>query len=290
MSLLLRVNLILGAVCLIASLTIIFLSRGLLRENANREVMAQAHLMMEAARSARDYTGNHVEPLLATMMKSKFMPEVVPFFASTQLFEQLRKAYPEYSYKEATLNPTNPSNRAIDWELEIIRHFRDFPADAEWAVEHDGPFGPMLALARPIRVDSNACLVCHSTPGVAPATFREKYGDQHGYGWQLGEIIGSQIVTVPATVPLEAADRMWRGLIVVVIGAFVVIFVAVDAALILLVCRPVAQMSLIADDLSRGARGVEEFEPRGAAEIVALGASFNRMRRSLEKAMKLLNA
>ena len=272
----------------IASLAIIFLSRGLLRDNANREVMAQAHLMMESARSARDYTGNHVEPLLTNLMKSRFVPEVVPFFASTQLFEQLRKTYPDYSYKEATLNPTNPTDRAMDWEVEVIRHFRDHPTEAEWTVEHDGAAGPMLALARPIRVDNGACLVCHSKPAVAPAAFRERYGDLNGYGWQLGEIIGSQIVTVPATVPREAADRLWRDLILVVGGAFVVIFVAVASALILLVCRPVAQMALIADDLSRGARGVEEFEPRGAAEIAALGAAFNRMRRSLEKAMKML--
>lgn len=32
----------------------------------------------------------------------------------------MRKSYPDYSYREATLKPTNLMDRANDWETDII--------------------------------------------------------------------------------------------------------------------------------------------------------------------------
>ena len=43
-----------------------------------------------------------------------------------------------------------------------------------------------------------------------------------------------------------------------------------------------------ADAISTGDMNAPEIEPKGRDEIASLGASFNRMRRSLENAMKLL--
>jgi protein-histidine pros-kinase len=62
----------------------------------------------------------------------------------------------------------------------------------------------------------------------------------------------------------------------------------VDIALVLFVIRPLRRMTAVADAVSMGADNAAEFESRGAGEIVALGAAFNRMRRSLEKAMQML--
>ena len=35
-----------------------------------------------------------------------FLPETIPFYGSTTTFHLLREHYPDYSYKEAALNPT----------------------------------------------------------------------------------------------------------------------------------------------------------------------------------------
>jgi hypothetical protein len=57
-------------------------------------------------------------------------------------------------YKEAALNPTNPRDRAVDWEADIINTFRNHPGAAKELVgERDTPTGRSLYLARPIAED-----------------------------------------------------------------------------------------------------------------------------------------
>jgi protein-histidine pros-kinase len=71
-------------------------------------------------------------------------------------------------------------------------------------------------------------------------------------------------------------------------GIFLVVIVLLNVLLTTLIVRPVRQMSVIADEISTGNMGAPEIEPKGRDEIASLGASFNRMRRSLENAMRLL--
>ncbi len=47
-------------------------------------------------------------------------------------------------------------------------------------------------------------------------------------------------------------------------------------------------MSKIADEISTGNMDAPELKPKGKDVIASLGVSFNRMRRSLENAMKML--
>ena len=74
----------------------------------------------------------------------------MPFYAATQNFK-LRERHPEYTYKEATLNPTNPRDRAADWEGDIIQRFRNDAHAQEVVGERDTPLGKSLYVARPIR-------------------------------------------------------------------------------------------------------------------------------------------
>jgi hypothetical protein len=43
----------------------------------------------------------------------EFFPQSIPFYASTENFNYFRSRYPDYSYKEAALNPTNPRDRTV---------------------------------------------------------------------------------------------------------------------------------------------------------------------------------
>lgn len=290
MSLLLRVNLVLAAVFTVGLAAMALLSRGLLMDSAHREAMNQAELMMHAAAAARDYTSTNVAPRLQEGLRQGFVRETVPAFAAAQIFERLRKELPRYTYKEAALNPTNPEDRAVAWEEDVIRHFRNHAEQIEWTFERDSPEGEMLVLARPIRIQEPSCLLCHSRPETAPAAFRERYGDGNGYGWQLGEIVGSQIVSVPAAVPREIADRLTREFLAVLLATMLAVFAAVDLALVVFVVRPLRRMAAIAEALSKGESSAPSFQTRGATEISALGAAFDRMRRSLEKAMRMLDS
>ena len=82
-----------------------------LMQNAQAEVLQQAKLMMESARATRDYTSGELKPLLKKVAghENQFIPQTVPAYGATQSFNLLRKRYPEYTYKEASLNPDEPA-------------------------------------------------------------------------------------------------------------------------------------------------------------------------------------
>jgi len=64
--------------------------------------------------------------------------------------------FPDYAYKEASLNPTNPADHATDWEADIINTFRNDPALKEFSTVRDTVTGPVLVVARPVNVDDKS--------------------------------------------------------------------------------------------------------------------------------------
>jgi protein-histidine pros-kinase len=54
------------------------------------------------------------------------------------------------------------------------------------------------------------------------------------------------------------------------------------------VIRPVAKLSHMADEISQGKLDTEDLPVTGRDEISVLASSFNRMQRSLARAMKML--
>jgi protein-histidine pros-kinase len=287
MSLLFRINLAFAAVFIAAFAIAGIASRTILEANARREVLAEAGLMMDSALAIREYTANEILPLLGDGVQSEFPPQSVPFYAATQNFLRLRERHPDYTYKEATLNPTNPRDRAADWEADIIQRFRNDVHAREVSGDRDTPMGKALYLARPIRNDAQ-CTRCHSTPAAAPRNLIARYGGDNGFGWQADEIVGAQIVSVPFARAAANADRVFRALMISMAAAFAVAFLLMNAALHLLVVRPVRQIARVADRLSLGDTSAEDFPQGGAAEVASVTRSFNRMRRSLEKALRLL--
>jgi protein-histidine pros-kinase len=249
----------------------------------------QAELMMAGAKATRDYTNDQIKPLLLKNPdhETNFLPQTVPAFSAITIFSALRKNYSDYSYREATLNPTNLVDRAEDWEADIIRYFEDHPSEKQLVNERETPTGRQLYLAKPMRAGAS-CLECHSEPSVAPAAMIRKYGSNNGFGWKLNQVIAAQIVSVPMTVPNGIAEKAYRNLVLFLITVFVVTILALDSALYLLVIRPLHTVSTAADRISRGDTDVEPIEPHGKDEIADVTASFNRMRVSLVKALKML--
>ena len=70
---------------------------------------------------------------------------------------------------------------------------------------------------------------------------------------------------------------------------FAVLFVALNMMLTLLIVQPITQLSMAADQISRGKLDIAELPTKGTDEVSQLGQAFNRMRRSLEKAIALID-
>jgi HAMP domain-containing protein len=260
----------------------------ILRTNALEASRESAKIIMEEASADRTYTSDSIKPLLEQQMKVQFLPHSIPSFSALSIFKIVRQKLPEYTYREPTLNPTNINDRAIDWEADIINGFRDDASRGETMIIRDTPGGQFLVLARPLKASSQACLSCHSTPEAAPATMVALYGSQNGFGWKLGEIVGAQMVSIPLGVPLGRAYQALLWFLLALAGTFLVIIIIVDLLLRALVVKPVAEISEMANKVSMGQLDTPEYVRNSNDEIGSLSQSFNRMRRSLQNAMKML--
>lgn len=284
-----------------------YLFHGSLQKSAREQVLYHAQIMMETALAMRNYTTEQVGPVIRELMAGgsvktddpfgelcarrtaggPFRPQSVPAFAATEVFNYLRKNYPEYFYKEAALNPTNPRNRVADWEEDIIKVFRNRPEVTILDGERMTPVGKSLFLARPMRA-SKSCLACHASPSEAPKNMVALYGPANGFGWKENEIIAAQIVSVPVALPVQMANRAFRDILVSLAAVGLVTLAVLDLLLYFAVVRPVSRFAARADEISKGQLEVEELPVRGRDEISVLAASFNRMHRSLAAAIKML--
>jgi len=288
MKLLLKFNLMFVLVFAAGLAATAWIARDLLRANAEAEVVGNARLLMEKAIASRSFTANQIAPLLQAQMQDTFLPQSVPAFVATEVLGELRKTYPEFSYKEATLNPTNPRDRALEWEADLIEQFRNSTTLNEYVGQRETPVGRSLFIARPIRITNPACLRCHSTPDAAPAPMVAKYGNGNGFGWNMNEVVGAQVVSVPMDVPFARAEKALGVFMSLIVAVFVTIGVVLNVLLWTLVIRPVTRLSALADRVSLGELDAPEFQARSRDEIGVLADSFGRMRKSLVQAMKML--
>lgn len=288
MNLTTKINLILGAAFLLG-LSVVGINSYLLTENnALQQVTDQAELIMQEALAVRSYTVNEIRPLLNQNNDGKFHPQTVPAYSATQTANLVRQSRPNYSYKEAVFNPTNPRDKATPAEEEIINQFIANPALDKLVGSQEINGVKSLYISYPIRITNPACLACHSTPENAPAAMRAIYGDQGGFGWKLNEVVGTQMVVVPYTLPAELARKTFGSFIVSMAVIFLILFLVINVVIRKLVLKPVSQIIRMADETSKGNLRGAEIKVTGKDEIAEMLHAFNRMRRSMIKLVQMM--
>ena len=240
--------------------------------------------------ATRDYTNKHVKELVEKLPQTnEFVSERVPAFAATTTLEFIREDsdFKKYKYREPSQKPTNRDDDADEFEKTLLEGFRENPEEAR---EVDNPYHQLgessWVYARPF-IATKDCLECHNTPDDAPQSMLKKYG-HHGFGWEEGRVEAAQIVTVPMSEPHRIRNQALLWIIGMMVLFTALTLLALGLALRMIVIRPVARLSEMADQLSRGNLSQGELPVHGNDEIATLTGSFNRMSVSLSKAMKML--
>ena len=255
---------------------------------AENQVQQQAKLMMRAALATRDYTNNHIKKLVKKLPQTnEFVPETVPAFAATTTLKSILEDsdFKEYKYREPSQKPTNRNDDADEFEKELLKYFRENSEKPEWW-PHTVLGVRYWVYARPF-IATKDCLECHNTRDEAPPSMVKKYGN-NGFGWEEGRVEAAQIVTVPMSVPDGIRNQALLWIIGVMVLFTALTLLALGLALRMIVIRPVARLSEMADQLSRGNLSQGELPVHGNDEIATLTGSFNRMSVSLSKAIKML--
>jgi len=290
MKLLVKFNLLYVLAMLLGLAATGYVTRTLLQDNAQQEVINNARLLMDKANAVRGYTSGQITGLLQTQMKYEFLPQSVPSYSAVEVLGSLKDKYPDFMYKEATLNPTNPRDRAVGWEADVVNQFRTSADLKEFIGQRETPTGPSLYISRPLKITNPNCLQCHSSVEAAPRTMVEKYGPANGFGWTLNEVVGAQIVSVPMALSLARADKSFTTMMTALVAVFVGMGILLNLMIWWVVVRPVTQLSALADRVSQGDMSAPEFEVRSKDEIGVLAQSFTRMRVSIVQAMKMLES
>ncbi len=246
-------------------LTLIFLGGVLLsgltlskamQRQAEGVVSTKAELLTQTMNAVRGYTSDRVAPLLQDELEASpaFISEVVPAFSAREVFEKFR-AQPEYKdffYKEATLDPTNLRDKADSFETQLVEQFRAQPDLPQLSGYRNLQGTEQFFTARPLKVTAESCLQCHGRPEAAPKSQLATYGAEHGFGWQLDQVIAAQTVYVPSA-EVFAQSRQY---LVLTMGIFVAIFALVALLLNRLLKRrviyPINQLTTIARSLTTG--------------------------------------
>ncbi|MEL6230945.1 MAG: DUF3365 domain-containing protein [Cyanobacteria bacterium J06627_3] len=266
----------------------IALSR-LLNYTAQAELTSKALMLMETMNSVRQYTVDEVRPEISERSEVEFLPETVPSYSAHRVFETLQSQpeYQDFFYKEAVLDPTNPKDKADEFEASLISAFQRPESPEEFHNFRDAAGGKLYYIARPIQIKQEACLSCHSTADRAPKSMIDLYGSQNGFGWELDEIVGTQVISVPAQTVFAKARRSLLITLGVFTGVFAIAIFLVNLWLKRYVVRPLNRMAATAEAVSTGDTKAE-FIKRSEDEVGKLTDSFNRMRLSLQMAMQRL--
>ena len=265
---------------------------GALERRAEVEVSSKASILIETINGVRNYTQDRVRPLLKERIETEtqFTPETVPNFAAREVFEYFRKNpdYQQYLYKDAALDPTNPKDKANDFETKLLEEFQTQGSSQKTGWYDEFSYGKVFYVARPLSVTKQSCLECHSSPSKAPESLLKSYGEKNGFGWELNQVVAAQVVYIPAEEILKSVRRSFTSTMGILAVTFIVIIVALNFLLKRFVIRRIQKIARIAKaiSLTDGKSLTEgnlkvDFKEDSKDEIGLLVNAFNRMKSSV---------
>jgi len=283
-----RFTLILSGVFLVGIALAGFAFWNTTQQRAQDEITNQGLLMIEAMNAVRGYTSQNVRPLLVDRLyeDTEFISETVPAYSARSVFEKFRgqKDFEAYIYREAALSPTNPDDKADNFETDLLSQLSSDGAPTELNGFRELNGQNLFYIARPLTIGAESCLECHSTPEKAPASLITSYGDQGGFGWELGQIIAVQIIYVPASEVLAAALRSFTYVMSIFVVTFGLVILLINTLLKQYVIKPVYVLSGLADKISADENFATELESNALQlitkrpdELGSLAQVFRRM-------------
>ena len=96
------------------------------------------------------------------------------------------------------------------------------------------------------------------------------------------------MISLTLSVPLEIARAEFHTVLIYLAIIFVSSLAVLNVVLYIMIARPAAQLSDMANRISLGDLDVPELPVKVRDEIADLAGAFNRMRRSLVTAMKMI--
>jgi methyl-accepting chemotaxis protein len=225
------------------------------QQQAEGDVAYRGQILMEVMSSVRNYTEDEVNPILEPRIEksNELIFPAIPSYSVRKVFENFRKnpKYKDYLYKDALLNPTNSvRDTANPLERKIIEDFRTKSGLKKELGFTNRQGENVFYYAQPIVITNPSCLRCHSTPAAAPKKQLDIYGSEHGFGWTLNRVLGTQIIYVPSEEVFALARQNLTLAMSIFIGIFALVILLINFLLKQAVVQPIRPMARLAHKIS----------------------------------------
>ena len=259
--------------------------------NAIAEGQEKGNIIFNYIMAQRDFFREEQRSLAMEIVEQdRFYPSLMSGFVVTRAtWDRFKKNLPGYIFKQATVDPLFPANKADSDELNIISEFRNDNSKKklEGLISKEGV--DYYYIAKPIRIIKKGCLRCHGNPENAPKDQIEEYGTENGYNWKMGDTVATFIVYVSIDKALEKARKTSTVLVLIGAGTILLLIGFIWLFINRSVVNPILKLSTRTEDVSLGKNLQETIEHRKNDEIGHLASAINRLRISLVKVLKKMN-
>ncbi|MBU0664863.1 MAG: DUF3365 domain-containing protein [Proteobacteria bacterium] len=274
---------------LLAALAIGYASYVLSHQNTIVDAKSKAEMLFNYIEASGTFFGRYQKPLIDELVtdKDKFIPELMSMFVVKRMeYDLFSEAQKGYQFKQATIDPLWPDNKADADELKIIQYFASNPTaqSKDGIVEKGGE--QFFFTAKPVRIEKDFCLNCHGDPATAPKDQLDIYGTDHGYNWKIDDTVGASMLYVAISPALDRAHKTAMKIFLMGIGCLLVIIGCIWVYLDRGVVGPIVRLSEAAKDISIGNNLCDSVHSDVKDEIGVLANSIDRMRISVNKLLK----
>jgi HAMP domain-containing protein len=280
---------IISVLSLLATIAIGYTSYMLSRQSAIADAKSKGEMLFNYIEATGLFFGRYQKPLIDELVtdKNKFIPELMSLFAVKRMgYDLFAKSQQGYQFKQATLDPLWPDNKADADERKIIQYFASNPSakEKEGLVERGGE--QFFYTAKPVRIEKDFCLNCHGDADMAPKDQQEIYGTEHGYNWKLNDTVGASMIYVSVTHALATAQQSALKIFFIGIGCLLVTIICIWVFLDRGVVGPIIRLSDVAKNISIGKNLCDSAHSDTKDEIGVLANSIDRLRISVNKLLK----
>ena len=256
------------------------------KRNALLEAKSKGELIFNYILATRDFYSEKQRPLIMEVFeKDRFYPELMSGFVLTRgTFDIFKKNLTGYNFKQATIDPLYPPNKADEWETKLIAMFAGQPElkTHEGTMERDGE--TFFYLAKPIKITGKDCLRCDVND--APKDQVEIYGSTNGYNWKDGDTVAAYVVYVSVETALANARKGAITLYLIGAGCLLVALIGIWLFMDRFVVNPIVRLSIKAEEISLGKNMEESVKIKQNDEIGALASAIERLRMSMVRILK----
>ena len=187
-----------GIIIIICSTILVKRTYDSVTSNVGNLTKQQLNLALNFDLAIREYVAETIRPMMFNLVgEGEFKPETMSTsFVARNIFEKVRKEFPNYIIKFASGNPRNPVNQAGPEELNMITYFNDNPLNKVWTGEIVMDGKEYFATFSAMRMEKS-CLRCHGNPADAPYELIKRYGSDASFYRPLGEVVGLDTIAIP---------------------------------------------------------------------------------------------